>query len=551
MSNVSIKYGNYSFKPVPKIEFSSDIKRSAAGYLMGTVDKISLNGVLFGSGSINDTGSVLKTDNSFNNVLASLTGLKQALEKDFEILDIKCGSTQIYKSDANVTFVDSIDFTNSTNENWLQIIDYTVVISVYNTGTSNNKLISYINDNGYLVSDFVDTYSINTNDESFYEFKPSHKPPFGESFGLQFPSYTVTRNISANGVETKNISALNNAKNFVSGLANSDIHGLNVMLSGLFIYDRATTINQDPINGTYGINDTFAAYSGSSGWADKYTVTSSTTLDSNFNRTVTVDGEVKGLTRYQSDNTSLYSKMIDNTFSTDTGIQGYAKQAWTLASGGFYSYVYPNILNKINRSWSHNTGLFKDLSSLTGCDTTFNMNPVPLSVSIQHDIANGTIQYSLSYDNRPLQVISGALEEELTITDNFSLREYSFVDVFLRTPLAQDIGTYKLGTRSASYSATLPKQTGCPIPDPFDMSPTNTININRKNNITKLTSSFDPSGLRPLSASDLRIGPRFFSQVTESRENYDIVTGKYSYNITWEYYKGFISYTGHIFLDRF
>jgi hypothetical protein len=537
---ITIRYGNYTFKPSPNIEFSTDIKRSDAGYMIGTVDKFVLNGVLFGSGEIN-TGVATanaQANNSFNNLMIALTGLKQALEKDYEVFEVVCDSTPtspIYKSDGNVTLVDSFNFTNNTSNNWLQIVDYNVTISVYKTGTLADRAINYIQDSGYLVSNFVDTYSITTNNESYYKFSMSHIPPnFGNTYGLEMPSYAVSRNISANGIESKNESALNNAKKFVSGLINSDMHGFQVMLSGLFIYDRATNINQDPLNGTYGIDDTFIAYSGSSGWIDTYTVTNTTTIDGTFKRTIDIAGEVKGLTIYSKNNYELYNQILDNTFSTNQLSNGYLTNSWTLASGGFYEYVHPNVLNKINRSWSNNTGLFKNLSGVTGCGTSFNVNPIPLSMSIKHDISKGSISYNYTYDNRPIQIYSGALEEELDINDFFSLRSYVFPDLFLRSPIAQDLGTYSPSKREITYSAQIPIAATCPIPDPFDLS--NTTNINRNNQIKNLIETFNPSGLRPLTSSVAR-GPRFFSRVVANQESYELITGKYSYTIAWEYEK--------------
>lgn len=532
MANIRINYGNYTFQPVPNVQFSTEIKRSDAGYMIGTVDKIVLNGLLFGSGEINNTG-VTTSNNSFNNVLLKFSGLKNAVEKDYETFEIMCSgegaatASNIYKSDKNVTFVDNFEFTNSSNNTWLQIIDYSISLSVYQTGTLNKKLINYISDSGYLVSNFVDSYTINTNDENYYNFLNTHIPKFGSTVGLTLPSYTITRNVSANGIETKNTKALDNAKRFVSGLLNSNQHGFDKMLSGLFIYDRSTEINQDPINGTYGINDTFVAYSGSSGWIDTYTITN--TFDSNLKRTVEIAGEVKGFDRYDSNNSFLYNKLLDNTFANTSGsLQGYASTKWSSASGGFYTHVAPNILNKIRGSWTSNTGVYRNILPPSGkYHINSAINPIPLSVSINHNLPQGSISYNYTYNSRPLNYILEAISETLDIDDSYSLRTYVFPEVFNRLPIAQDMGTYSNSQRSLSYSATFPR--------PF--SPNTTQDITRK--VKDFVNKFSPTVLTPLTSLPGR-GPGFFAWVIANSENYDIITGKYSYNITWEYQKAYM-----------
>lgn len=528
MSKISIKYGNYTFNPSPNIEYSTEIKRSDAGYMIGTVDKFTLNGVLFNheGGVINDTG-VTTASNSFNNLLTSLSGLKDALEKDYEELLIECsdGNTRVYKSDKNVTYVDSFDFTNSSDNLWLQLIDYSISISVYNTGTVVKSLIDYISDNGYLVSNFIDTYSINTNTEPYYAGTSNR---FGPILGESYPSYTVTRNISANGIHAKNRSALDNAKKFVSGLAISDKHGLNKILSGLFIYDRSTQINQDPINGTYGINDTFSAYSGTSGWTDTYTIT--TTFDQNLKKTVVIDGEVKGLLQYDNDNNFLYDRILDDTFSTTQTLQGYRSTKWNMASGGFYNYIHPNILNRATNSWYNNTGVFKGVSPPSGkYSMNSGINPMALSVSIQHDFAQGSISYSYTYDSRPLVAISGAISENLDIDDSFSLRSYVFPEVFFGSPIPQDMGTYSASKRSVAYTATFPKSLS--------------VDSSVVSEVKDFVKQFDPKKLTPLTST--RGSPGFYSRVVNDQETYDLSTGKYSYNIAWEYEKAFFNINNH------
>lgn len=508
-----LKYGTYSFIPVPDITISTEIQRSDAGYGIGTVDKITLNGVLYASGSeINQSGTA-KNKSSINNLMVQLSGLQEAVQQDYKQLLLQC-STDIYRSEKEKTVVDSFSFENSSDEQWLQIINYSVNLSVYKTG-----LINYIVDSGYLVSNFTNTYNISTNDDNAYYNGPRFK-----QLGLNFPSYTITREVSAQGIQTETVSALENAVKCVSGLAaNSDI-AFSKILSGLYIYDRSTEISKDPINGSYSIRDTFAAYSGSSGWTDTYTITS--TIDNSLRRTVEIAGQVQGFASYPL-STSLYTKTIDDSFSTDTTWQGYGSTKWLAASGGFFNHVKPNIFNRVLSSWIGNTGLYKAIISSGRYPFNTGINPLPASISVDHDIVQGSISYNYSYNSRPLAMISGAINESIDMNDNYALRTYVFPDIFYRMPLAQDQGTYSNSKRSVTYSATFPR--------PF--SPTG-ITAALKTKINQVIGEFDPSGLA-LRTSTTR-GPKYFSWITENSESFDVLGGKYSKTISWEYQKGYI-----------
>ena len=88
------------------------------------------------------------------------------------------------------------------------------------------------------------------------------------------------------------------------------------------------------------------------------------------------------------------------------------------------------------------------------------------------------------------------------------------------------IGSYGTPKRSVSYSASFPK--------PFSGVPTNL-----KNAVDSALFGFAPSGISPTNA-DARMGPKFFSWLTENSESLDVFGGKYTRKLTWEYQKGYI-----------
>lgn len=510
-----LKYGTYSLYPVPDFQYRVDIQRNDAGYIIGTIDKITINGILHGTGTVNQQNTTL-TNSSLNSLAIQYSGLKEAFSKDYQELWLGCyNGSNTYKSVGSRTIVDNISFESQEDIGWLQLLQYSIDISVYNTG-----LINYTKDSGYLVSNFTNTYSITTNDEnSFYN---------GNTYnhvGLQYPSYSITREISAQGIQTSDTSSLDNAIKCVSGLAADSNIAFSNMLSNMYIYNRSTEISKDSINGSYSIRDTFIAYSGSSGWSDSYTITS--TIDANLIRTVDIAGQVQGFASYPGD-TTLYTGLIADTYTQAQSSAGYGTTKWLAASGGFFNHIKPSIFNRLIRSWMGNTGLYKAILPLSGrfpLNTT--LNPIPISISIDHDIPQGSISYNYTYNSRPISMITGAISESIEMEDNFALRAYVFPDIFYRLPLAQDKGTYTNSTRSVTYTAIFPRP----------LSPNN-INSNLKTRIDNVIRDFDPSGIA-LNLSNSP-SPKYVSWITENNESFDVMAGRYTKRISWEYQKGYI-----------
>lgn len=512
--SIKVKYGTFDFDTVgnaPTVVFDTEINRSAAGYIVGTTDKVKLNGVIFATGSLNNSSNGSNyNDGAWVDLLNNVNLLKNSIQ-DYLSLTIECGSTKIYESNQLSTIVESINFNNQTDDNWLKIIDYEISLSIPNTGYHN-----YITDSGYYISDFQDSYSIQTSeDNSFYfsdSINPSNKYPYSVR-SQYFPLYTVNRTVSANGIATKNISALDNAKKFVSGLVNNNPK-INNVIDNLILLDRSTTINNDSIDGTFSITDNFIAMSGNpaSGWIDTFTIDSE--VDTNLQRSVNIRGTVKGLNALNIDN--LYSGIFDYSFKNQNSGTKYIN-----ASGGFYQSVQPRMLTRALQ-------VVYPSATLTGLSSTYSLhtglNPIPLSVTIDHGIIEGTITYSYSYNSRPLALVSGAIVETLNMDDTFSTRTYNMQDIYLRMPIPQDIGTQSIPARSITYEATFPRPLSGVLPDGV------------RTQIDNLMKQFNPNKLTP-SSSMSNNDPGYFSWLTLNEETYDVIAGKYTRRYSWQYQK--------------
>lgn len=514
--SINISYGSFAFSGVgnqPSVVFDTEINRSSAGYITQVTDKIKLNGVIYGTGALNTKDNANKNEGAWVSLLKGASGLRSAFSKDYESLQINCGNINIYQSDPLATIVTDISFDNQTNENWLQIIDYTISISVFNTG-----FIDYINDSGYYVKDFEDSYSIQTNEEDFfYVSNGDVRYPYSIQ-SQRLPSYSISRTVSADGLETNGTTAIDNAKKFVSGLVNTNPK-INTVINDLTIFDRSTVVSSDILNGKFSIKDTFTAISGlnASGWTDSFTA--STEVNENLLRTVTINGTVKGLNTV-SGLPNIYNTIIQNGF-----IGNITSNKFFNASGGFYGQIKDKIFGRV-------LNLVYPTGSLTGVNQNFyklntEINPIPLSTTVDHNIMDGTISYTYTYNSRPLSLVSGALSESLSMDDSYSTRVYKLQDVYYRMPLPQDIGTYTIPSRTVSYEATFPT----PL---YGSLPPNIIN-----QINNMLEQFNPKKLTPLSSNSI-FSPLYFSWTTANEQSYDMLNGKYTKKYTWQYQKSYI-----------
>lgn len=524
--SIAVSYGSFAFSGIgndPLVSFDTQINRSEAGYIIGTTDKIRLNGIIFGSGRLNDAGNVNNsvTSNAWTVLSSGIRFLSTGL-KDYSSLTIKCGNTEIYKSDPLSTIIENVNINNSTDDNWNQIVDYTINLSVANSGYSN-----YIPDTGFYISDFSDNYSIQIAQDNHYYNHPvttTTTPHYPNSVQTQrLPVYNITRDVSAVGIYTSGGSALVNAKKFVSGILNTNPQ-INNIINNLTLLDRSILVSASEIDGQYSIKDSFIAMSGlsASGWIDTFTINNE--VNDQLLRTVSIQGTVRGL-----NNLTVSPDMYNNVLGLGSGNQnvnlsGLSGTKFQNASGGYYNHVRPNIFARI-LSTIFPTG------SLTGLANQFTLNtglnPIPISANVDHNIVEGSIGYSYTYNSRPLCLVTGAITESLNFEDSYSTRTYNMQDVYYRMPLPQDIGTRSIPSRTVTYEATFIKPLkGAAIP-PL-----------AKSQITGIIEQFNPNKLTSLTSS-AQFGPGYFSWVTANEESYDIMNGKYSIKYAWQYQKAY------------
>ena len=137
--------------------------------------------------------------------------------------------------------------------------------------------------------------------------------------------------------------------------------------------------------------------------------------------------------------------------------------AWDSISGITYSRA--NSFYKINP---------KHLAFLA----SNSLNPTTLSTAFGYNITEGTITYSYSYNDRPINCVADALTETININETEPNDIFASLTVLGRKsgPLLQDIGTSGARTRDISIDAFLPIRTGCNVAVDF-ASPTEYANL--------------------------------------------------------------------------
>ena len=603
--NVDIAYGNFSFAntglATPLISLSTNLSTTEAGALLGGTLNITLEGKIYATGTLNTVANYDEQNDygAWAGLTDTVVGLENAFSKDYEKLMITCGTTpgqetirpnnnsiwDFYQIDPVSTRVDSIEFNNSTDEYWNQIVDYSISLQVEITGATD-----YINKGGpYFVTNIENSYNItpitdrkfyqaigkgdqfvdNANSQQAHTYSANsvgHLFPFAT--GDAFPAYTVTRNLSAQGRATKPkyaghpSTAVANAKHFVTGLLTYDTKLFSV-LHNLHVVNRNTIVETNEAEGTYGITDTFTVYSGVEPrlYVDTFDINSTT--DQNFNRTVTINGSIEGYPDYRFNSNNMYWNMNDpstrdeNQFffplTKEPAVEAGAKSPYMQASGRledmvkgdlFYyrclSTAFPSGFhnepgNSSNHTERSQSGYRRQLDRSTK-DTFVSwtgwLNPNPISANYTHDLEKGKINYTVSFDSRPMSLINGAFQENLEVEDDYAVRDHMEQTILHGPPVMSDNGTYTLPARRVSYSASFaPISLATSVRAGSAYLPPKTIGY-----IYNALNQFNPNRLNPQSVStDFAVLYYYYSWISAEDENFDPITGQFSKSVTWNY----------------
>lgn len=390
------------------------------------------------------------------------------------------------------------------------------------TGINEATLIHALS--GHFIQDYQESWSIEEDDQQ------------AESTNPYLPkTYRVTHNLSATGkthytpdtsveIGSKKIKAWENAANFVKSRLIQNPKTLsgvypNTLMPGFMgsgtlhlinqydAYNQVRTENIDESAGTFAVTETFLLASGTTHESFNLNITSN--IDAPF-VDVSLDGNIKGL------------QSIGYSGVKELQQDGYY---WPLTSGT----AYHNAMQKY-RDISNDSqfGVGCDLYKRANNAVAVALNSQPKSITLGVNEYTGEINYSLAFDNRPTNIISGALTEQISVNDTYPGDVFATIPVLGRAtgPVLQYMGSRTEYRRDVSINLSMDYtkipygETRNPLllKKPSVVSPT-------AEQIHELLIELSP-------ANEPGVRKYFLSPPSESWSPKD---GQYSLNLSWTY----------------
>ena len=549
---VTITYGGYTFgsntsvanngtetqelEPTPKVGWNYEYNATSAGRNIGATLRISIEGVYNSTSAYPKTGIPFHFNEDY---------------KSFKIVDDCVG--EVFPNNDNLEYdiengiyVDSINISNSDDEYWRNWISYNIQLVVpLNSG---QRYLDSGGDGSMLdkiyISSLDDSMSMSYEDGADY-LEGSNTALYPSGGPLSTRYLTITRNISAAGKATKNKPAVSSAIEAVQKVKDhtsfEDL--VDKTFANLKFFDKSTSHNYDAVAGTYAVTDTYKAFSGepTKFYTHEYNI--SNNIDSQLNRTVSINGTIQG---YNLTDPAL-TDVILSTDPNDSNKSipppkpeaNLTNSSYINASGGFtdeiqlikdrvlFSAFYPSgkYIERIDGQQTNYEGFKLDQSETSNTpkmERQSFLNPIPASFDASHDINQGSISYTCSYDNRPIAHVPGAITEEISVKDTHSYREHYSQNVMYRGAIMQTLGMNTIPSRTVTYTAK------------FGPNPTkgadgdfgNIMEIADSAAVNNAIDQFDPK---------LSIPNFTRSWVVEDSQNGNFIDGTFSKTKTWSY----------------
>ena len=459
---VEVKYGGYTFSPTPRVGWSYEYNATSAGRNIGSTLRITIEGI-YGA-----TNTIAKT------------GIPYFFSLDYQPFTIEsdCGAGEVFPNNSNLqydinngVYVESINISNSDDEYWRNWISYEITLVVpLNSGQK------YLDDggqnsmlNGIYISSLEDSMSMSYEDGADYlENANTAVYPSGGPLSTRY--LTVSRTISAAGKQTKSKSPISSAIDAVKAVRDhtSFEDRVNKDFAGLKFFDKSTTHNYDNVAGTYAVTDTYKAFSGTPTKYYTHEYNISNTIDSQLNRTVSINGTIQGhnLTDpagtdilFETQNTrppEPESVTKDSSYANAVG--GFTNEIPRIKDRILFSAFYPSgkYIDRIDASQTQYQGFKIDQEDNTSTPLIQRqqfLNPIPASFDSSHDVNGGSISYTCSYDNRPINHVTNTITENISVTDNYSYREHYPQNVMYRGAIMQTLGMNTVPSRTVTYTA--------------------------------------------------------------------------------------------------
>ena len=495
------------------------------------------------------TPQLVSSEEALSAILFKQKAIRGLFEKDFYEVEITDWNDDSATAVRFFPRVISVDFAEGI---YVDTCDYTIVLEADTLLDANNKVDTeasvaalqgggihktekeILEDfDGAFINSFSEDWSIEI-DESFGETKNS-------DLNIYMPqAYRITRNLTCTGKshyepqETKTYEAWEMARKFVtdklkkeeteyatdphSYYPNTGHTALMVPLRNLASgtmdlienyrgYNHARTEQIGKSEGNFSITESWLLATGNT--YENYQMSLTNSLDTPF-IDISINGTIKGLT----------SKKQKDYSGEDTS------GGHVLSDGGRFKRA-------IGKYYEiSNSGLFG-----VGCDVykrannsvAVELNSQPKSVTLGTNEFTGEITYSLSFDNRPTNIISGVLAEQISVNDTYPGDVIAVIPVLGRKtgPVLQYMGGRTEYTRDVRINLVM-DYTKLPYGKTRDPL------ILKKPSIVNPTATQIQQLLLELSPSN-EPGIRKYFLATPPSESWSPKDGNYSINMSWVY----------------
>lgn len=433
---LTFKYGDLDLNPKPLLTIAKEYIKTAANSGLATTYAITLDGHI-----LPDTG-VVPPDNhgGLNKVFSGINELKDAFNNDFELLILQCsGDDPIISGYPKITSFNI----NNASDNYVQRADYSITLELPSlTGSG----FDCVGPTGY--GDLSSFGIISYSDDFTVEFLEERIGGTGGGFGQMDSVFSITRNVSAQGASlgTSNPDDYKEpwerAQDFLSPKLGmqpemTGLSGLICPNSNMVNNVRNVSVNKT--DGSVSITEAFLALAPGAQAYEDFEASVDTSMDDAL-ISVNINGTVQGVAN------------INYSGCPASGVDNVSKIAQ--AKSYYQNTVFPRVFSRAKAS----TGI-----SLSGCHTTADLNKDPVSSSIGYNTVAGTLTYTYTYNNRPVNCVAGACIENISITENEPNDIFSSLTVLGRVsgPVMQAIGTVGPRTREMSIEAVFTPPADC------------------------------------------------------------------------------------------
>lgn len=409
-----------------------------------------------------------------------------------------------------------------------------------------------LNSVGGFIQDYSENWSIEVEEGKGITDTKSHvttKPYDHSTDIISQRSYRLTRNVTVTGrtiydpTNTQRYEAWQQAKAYIEKVVLRDKDGnvannssgfeqypelntnsnFSIFATGLLAlpannvyagYNHLRTFSIDETAGSVTLTDTWILSSGNAN--EDYAMSLNRTYDSPIHK-VSINGNIKGLTSVNAGSKYYGASLIQaaNLQNNNTSYENAVRKFHLISNSGQYG---------------PNCHLYKRAQSITHVP----LNHVPLSIALSPNEFTGEIGYSIEYDSRPVNLVSGTLQESINCSDTYPGDVFAVIPVIGRAtgPILQYIGGRTEYQRSLSIDLTFEQYWNSGQTTDawlkirqFGALSKPSLNEPYRSQINDIVTAYSP-------ANEVGIRKYFISP---PQETWDAKSGKYTLNITWTY----------------